>query len=67
MQRREFIHKLTRTGILLALLAIVSGMVFKRIASGEDLCEENEFCTKCTKFSNCNLPKAEKERTHERN
>lgn len=61
MDRREAIKGLMR-GLILILLGAFTWFGYKnnKIVTAS-VCDVNNRCGNCNKFSNCNLPKAEKQ------
>jgi len=61
MDRREAINSLLR-GLILILLGAFTWFGYKnnKIVTASD-CDANNLCGNCNKFSNCNLPKAERQ------
>ena len=64
MDRRHFIHRVVRGGVL-AALAVLTGILFARqqvTLQGE--CSDNFQCKNCSKLSRCTLPEADKIREY---
>ena len=66
MDRREAIKGLLR-GLILILLGVITWFGYKndKIVTASE-CGLNNVCSNCNKFSNCNLPKAEKQQQNGR-
>ncbi len=58
MERREFLHHTGRFFIFSGLIALSGLAIRKRKNVPEADCRLTNFCQKCTKLSNCNLPQA---------
>jgi len=64
MDRRVFIEKFSRGG-LLASLAVVAGiLISRRQVSFIESCNDDFQCRNCRRLSSCALPEAENERGH---
>lgn len=63
MDRREAIKNLLR-GLILIVLGVFTWFGYRndKIVTASD-CDLNNRCNSCNKFSNCNLPKAEKQQS----
>ena len=58
--RREFLKSMVRTGLFGGLLALGTGLVYRRFSRTESMqsCDFVSPCETCFKLSNCDLPKA---------
>lgn len=66
MNRRAFINRWTRMGIL-AAMAVTTGLLFsRRQVTLEQECGTGEGCRACTKLQNCGYPEAVKTRGDEK-
>ncbi|MCK5135928.1 MAG: hypothetical protein KAR19_09105 [Bacteroidales bacterium] len=66
MDRRDFINRIFRGG-LLASLAVISGILFsRRQVALQDDCFDDFQCRNCRKLNNCTLPEADKARVDEK-
>ncbi len=66
MDRRDFINRTARGG-LLAALAVISGILFSRQQVAlQANCSGDFQCRSCRKLNKCVLPEAEKERENEK-
>lgn len=59
MDRKEFINKFFRIGILGGIMTLL-GFMFIRRKVTIDKCTDNFACASCNKSDNCNLPEKNK-------
>ena len=66
MDRREYIGKFARGGLLGALAVTTGILVFRKQVALKDDCPEGFQCRNCRKLNRCELPEAINERAHEK-
>ncbi len=65
MNRRTYIEKALRGGLLAVLIAGTGLLVSRRQVSLESKCEHGKQCAGCGKLGRCALPEAESQRNKE--